>query len=69
MVHLDDIELDAILAGLRLLQRALEHGDGLPYGIGHIYEHHGPGLTSGQIDQLCLRLNLGGGGRSSPARS
>jgi hypothetical protein len=61
LVHLDDIELDAVLAGLRLLQHALERDDGLPYGIGHIYSYSGPGLTSAQIDQLCQRLNVGNG--------
>lgn len=57
IVHLDDRELAAVLAGLRLLQHALERGDGLPYGIGHIYADRGPGLTSSQIDLLCQRLN------------
>jgi hypothetical protein len=69
LIRLDDIELNAVLAGLRLLQHALEHGDGLPYGIGQIYGHHGPGLTSAQIDQLCQRLNLGSGGRKAPAHA
>jgi hypothetical protein len=56
-VNLDDQELAAVLAGLRLLQRSLDQGEGLPYGIGHIYADGGPGLTSPQIDLLCRRLN------------
>jgi len=59
-IHLDDQELAAVLAGLRLLQHALERGDGLPYGIGQIYAGAGPGLTGPQIDQLCQRLNVAG---------
>jgi hypothetical protein len=64
-IPMDDIEPDAVLAGLRLLQHALERGEGLPYGIGHIYSYSGPGLTSAQIDQLCQRLNVAKGGRKS----
>ena len=60
-IHLDDQELAAVLAGLRLLQRNLDQGDGLPYGIGDIYADRGPGLTSPQIDLLCRRLNAGNG--------
>lgn len=58
-IHLDDQELAAVLAGLRLLQRSLDQGDGLPYGIGEIYTDGGPGMTSPQIDLLGRRLNAG----------
>ena len=54
---LDDQELAAVLAGLRLLQHALDHRTGLPNGISAIYTDAGPGLTSPQIDFLCRRLN------------
>jgi hypothetical protein len=64
LIRLDDIELDAVLAGLRLLQHALERSDGLPYGIGQIYSYRGRGLTIAQIDHLCQRLNLGSGRRT-----
>ncbi len=50
-------EFAAILAGLRLLQRELEHGPGLPAGIGEIPADAGAPLTSQEIDALCDRLN------------
>jgi hypothetical protein len=60
-VNLDDQELAAVLAGPRLLQRSLDQGEVLPYGIMDIYTDGGPGLTSPQIDLLCRRLNAGDG--------
>jgi len=60
-VYLDRAELAAVLAGLRLLQQALEHQHGLPYGIHGLYTDAGPGLTIPQIDSLCQRLNVANG--------
>ncbi len=51
-------EFAAILAGLRLLQRELEHGPGLPAGIGEVLADAGAPLTSQEIDALCDRLNM-----------
>ena len=56
-LHLDDRELAAVLAGLRLLQQSLERGDGLPHEIGQIYAGAGTGLTRPEIDRLCQRIN------------
>jgi hypothetical protein len=56
-VNLDDQELAAVLAGLRMVQQALDRYGVLPYGIMDIYTNGGPGLTSPQIDLLCRRLN------------
>lgn len=53
-------ELDAILAGLRLLQHHLERGS-ITAGIIPIYnggESHG-GLDSESLDDLCERINCG----------
>jgi len=61
MVHFDDRELAAILAGLRMVQQALDHDGVLPYGIMDIYANGKAGLTSPQIDLLCRRLNVGNG--------
>lgn len=52
-------ELAAILAGLRMLERALNAGDGLPAGVPEIYTDGQTleGLTEDEIDALCDRLN------------
>jgi len=60
-VHLDDRELAAILAGLRMVQQALDRDGILPYGVMDIYTNGKAGLTSPQIDLLCRRLNVGNG--------
>ena len=53
--------LDAVLAGLRLLQDALEAGRVLPNdgGIGDILTNAGAhgGITIDEIDALCEELN------------
>lgn len=50
--------LDAILAGLRLLQRELDNGD-LPRGILDIYTNCGehPGLDVDLVGDLCEEIN------------
>jgi len=59
-LRLSDSELDAVLAGLRLLQHEMSCGGWLPYKIREIYtEHgHGHGLATSEIDRLCERLNV-----------
>jgi hypothetical protein len=56
-------ELDAVLAGLRLLQSALDAGTVTPNDgdIGDVLTCSGDhgGLTAAQIDELCERLNTG----------
>lgn len=57
-VVIDEVERDAILAGLRLLQ---EQSGNLPPMIQEIYtngdEHNG--LSVGEIDILCEKVNFG----------
>lgn len=57
--ELDDSELAAVLAGLRLLQKHLEDGPSLPDGIQDILTNGGTltSLAPEDIDELCLRMN------------
>jgi hypothetical protein len=57
-IQLDDRELAAVLAGLRLLQQSLERGNGLPHEIEQICAAAGAGLTSQEINRLCQRINV-----------
>jgi hypothetical protein len=68
-INLDDQELAAVLAGLRMVQQALDRYGVLPYGIMDIYTNGGPGLTIPQIDLLCRRLNAGDGRSARHATS
>ena len=53
-------ELDAILAGLRLLQSDLDIGDRLTPQLRDIYTNNGAhlGISVDEIDALCVRLNV-----------
>lgn len=42
-IHLDDQELAAVLAGLRMIQQAFDRYGVLPYGIMDIYTNGAPG--------------------------
>lgn len=56
---LTSTETDAVLAGLRMLQLAVDGNIQFPPGIANRYEPNGAatGLSSDDIDDLCLRLN------------
>ncbi|ACB28236.1 hypothetical protein [Methylobacterium radiotolerans] len=54
-MNMEPIELAAILAGLRLLQRH----DVLPDDIDAILTDAGPRITEADIDALCERINAG----------
>ncbi|AGH79889.1 hypothetical protein TB9_18220 [Xanthomonas perforans] len=54
-MNVKPIELAAILAGLRLLQRH----DVLPADIDSILTDAGPRITESDIDALCERINAG----------
>ncbi|MGD6582787.1 hypothetical protein VWW93_19540 [Xanthomonas citri pv. citri] len=54
-MNVKPIELAAILAGLRLLQRH----DVLPADIDPILTDAGPRITESDIDALCERINAG----------
>ena len=56
LTKLNPAELNAVLAGLRLLQ---ERRESLPRQIADIYESGGDVLGSSDIDSLCQRINLG----------
>jgi len=57
--HVTPTELDAILAGLRLLQTDLRVSENIPSSIHDIFTNNGAhgGLTIEEIDVLCERLN------------
>ena len=52
-------ELNAMLAGLRLLQQEISRGEFLPQGVSDIFDNGGTEkpLTADEIDQLCERIN------------
>lgn len=53
--YLNPREFDAVLAGLRVLQRAIQRGDAS--AVDEILTHSGPALSVLEIDAMCERLN------------
>lgn len=58
-ITLDDRQLAAVLAGLRLVQRELPRGEYLPQGVHEIFDDSGSitPLTEDEIDDLCEEIN------------
>ena len=53
-------QIDAVLAGLRLLQREMSQDDGLDDDITKIWNNMGEhtGLEMVEIDELCEKVNV-----------
>lgn len=58
-IHLNNREIAAVLAGLRLVQDGLCRGEFLPAGVHPIYDDEGTieGLSEDEIDDLCESIN------------
>jgi len=53
-------QIDAVLAGLRLLQREMSQDDGLDDDITDVWNNMGQhvGLEMHEIDELCEKVNV-----------
>ena len=59
-ISLENREIAAVMAGLRLIQRELPRGEFLPQGVHDIYDNCGTlnPLSEDEIDELCERLDF-----------